>query len=133
MTSAFQDQARVWAVEMGHDDFAGSNGWLSSWLRRHRISLQSGTIPPDRPDISDESLDGTGEIPKMESGVDMALLGESSSSEAAQDMVTPMGLIEVQRSSDGGCSYKDLTICGASDVSSKFGQMPENCFVSDAF
>ena len=30
-----QEQALIYAAELGHEMFSGSNGWLNSWQKRH--------------------------------------------------------------------------------------------------
>jgi hypothetical protein len=34
-----QEKAIILALEMGHDDFSASNGWLESWKTRHNVKL----------------------------------------------------------------------------------------------
>ena len=38
-----QERATMYAAELGHTSFTGSNGWLDRWLKRHNVHLRSLT------------------------------------------------------------------------------------------
>lgn len=49
---SFQEKALTLSLELGHDDFSASNGWLESFLKRHNMNLkdlcgESGDVPAD--------------------------------------------------------------------------------------
>ena len=40
-TFYFQEKASMFAMTMGHDDFAASNGWLTCWQERYNVKWSS--------------------------------------------------------------------------------------------
>lgn len=54
-------------VEMGHTDFAASNGWLISWQRRHNVKF--GTLCGESAEVSEETCqDWMKRIPQLTAG-----------------------------------------------------------------
>lgn len=45
-----QEQALLYAAELGHDEFSGSNGWLDRWQRRHNVRMS--TLSGEAADVS---------------------------------------------------------------------------------
>lgn len=65
----FQEKALILAVELGHDDFSASNGWLESFFKRHNISLKD--LCGESGDVSEEVVnDWTQRIPDIVAGYD---------------------------------------------------------------
>ena len=47
-----QEKALLLSVEMGHDDFSASNGWLESWRRRYNVKWTCLSDVDDLPPVA---------------------------------------------------------------------------------
>ena len=50
-----QEKALMLAVEMGHDEFTASNGWLHSFQKRHNI--KQAVLSGEAADVQQTSVD----------------------------------------------------------------------------
>ena len=66
-----QEKALTLSVEMGHDDFTASNGWLESWQKRHNVKLAQ--LHGESGEVSEQTVaDWTKRLPELTSGYDQA-------------------------------------------------------------
>ena len=50
-----QEQARLYAAELGHEGFSGSNGWLDRWQKRHNVRM--ATLSGEAADVSESVIE----------------------------------------------------------------------------
>jgi hypothetical protein len=50
-----QEKAIMLSVELGHNDFVASNGWLDRWLKRNNV--KSACLSGDRAEVSEEVVE----------------------------------------------------------------------------
>ena len=52
------EQALLYAAELGHEGFSGSNGWLDRWQKRHNIRMS--TLSGEAADVSEGVVEDWG-------------------------------------------------------------------------
>ena len=53
-----QEQALLYAAELGHEGFSGSNGWLNRWQKRHNVRMS--TLSGEAADVSESVVEDWG-------------------------------------------------------------------------
>ena len=70
-STVFLEKAMMLSIEMDHDDFAASNGWLECWLKRYNVKL--AVLCGESAEVPQDVVDDWGKrLPALTEGYDLA-------------------------------------------------------------